>query len=82
MSAKAKPEEVQRVLGELSEEEIKQLRKDNPFRVDRNNKIKELYKRGVKLVVISAITGLSEMSILRAIRNEPNYYKKSLNVDG
>lgn len=80
MGSKPKPEEVQRVLNELSEEEVKQLRADNPFRVERNNKIKELYRRGVKVIVISEITGLSQISVLRAVRNEPKYYTKSISI--
>jgi len=82
MGSKPKPEEVQRVLNELSEEEIKQLRKDNPFRVERNKKIKELYGRGVKVCVLAGITGLCEMTILRAVRNEPKFQIKALNLDG
>jgi hypothetical protein len=60
MGLKPKPEEVQRVLDSLSEEEIKQLRKDNPFRVDRNNKIKN--------------------TVVRAIKNEPKFQTKALNI--
>jgi len=78
---KVKIEEVQRVLKGLSEEEIKQLRKDNPFRVERNNKIKELYKRGVKVVVIAEITGLSKTTVLKAIRNPPKFMSKALYIE-
>jgi len=78
--SKPKAEEVQRVLDELSKDEVKQLRKDNPFRVERNNKIKELYRRGVKVVVLAEITGLSEMTVLRAIRNIPKFQTKALNT--
>ena len=81
MRTKAKKEEVQRVLDELSEEEIKQLRKDNPFRVERNKKIKELYRRGVKVVIIAEITGLCEMTVLRAVRNAPKFMSKALCVE-
>ncbi len=75
-----KKEEVQRVLNELSEKEIKQLSKENPFRVDRINKIKELYRRGVKVHVLAKITGFSKTSIYRAIRGEPKFYTKAMNV--
>ena len=80
MRPKPKPEEVDRLLRELAEEEKKHLRKDNPFRVDRNNAIKRLYRRGVKVCVIAAITGLSEMTVLRAVRNNPKFQTKALKV--
>lgn len=80
MGRKPKPEEAQRVLDELSEDDIKQLRKVNPFRVDRNNKIKELYRRGVKVCVIAEITGLGETTIVRAIRNEPKFQARAINI--
>lgn len=80
MGLKPKPEEVQRVLDSLSEEEIKQLRKDNPFRMDRNNKIKELYRRGVKVCVIAEIAGLHKNTVVRAIKNEPKFQTKALNI--
>ena len=82
MGPKPKPEEVQMVLDALSEEEIKQLHKDNPFRVERNNKIKELCRRGVKMYIIAEITGLSETTVLRAIRNETKFQTRALNLDG
>ena len=70
MATKPKPEEVQRVLDELAEDEIKQLRKENPFRNERNAKIRELSKRGVKANVICEITGLCNGTILRIKRCE------------
>lgn len=76
---KVKIEELQRVLKGLSEAEIKQLRKDNPFRVERNQKIKELYKRGVKVVVLAEITGLSKTTVLKVIRDIlPKFQVKAL----
>lgn len=81
MGSKPKLGEVQRVLDALSEEEIKQLRKENPFRVDRVNKIKELYRRGVKVHVLSEITGFSKTSIYRFIRSEPKFYINALIIN-
>lgn len=78
---KVKIEEVQRVLKGLSEKEVKQLRRDNPFRMERDNKIKELYKRGVRVVVLAEITGLSKTTVLRVVRIAPKYQAKALNAE-
>ena len=67
--------EAQWVLEELSPKEIKQLHKDNPFRNDRNSKIIELKKRGVKTEIISEITGISGTSIRAICRMERKYQK-------
>lgn len=64
MATKPKQDEVQRVIDELTESEIKQLCKENPFRKERNAKIRELLERGVKGNVISEISGLCQNTIL------------------
>ncbi len=58
-------EDAQKVLDELATEEIKQLQWDNPFRLERNAKIKELCDRGVKRTVIAQISGASKTSVSR-----------------
>ncbi len=63
-------EEAQRVLEALSDDDIKQLRRENPFRNERNAKIIELRKRGVKIIIISEISGLSDTALRSIIRNE------------
>jgi len=65
MATKPKQDEVQRVIDELTESEIKQLRKENPFRKERNAKIRELLNRGVKVNVVAALGGYSKGTILR-----------------
>ena len=65
MATKPKQDEVQRVVDALTEDEIKQLRKENPFRKERNDKIRELLNRGVKTNVVAEVSGLYEGSILR-----------------
>jgi len=55
----------QRLIKILSEEEILQTRKDNPFRIERNNRIRALYNRGVTQVVLAEVSGLSNTSISR-----------------
>ena len=67
---KPKPEEVQRVLDQLSEDEVKQIRKENPFRNERNAKIRELFKRGLKTSIIAEISGFSDTTITRIRKRE------------
>lgn len=62
---KPKTEEVQRVLDSLSDDEIKQIQKENPFRSERNAKIRELVGRGVKINIIAEISGFSPNMISR-----------------
>ncbi|SHH29984.1 hypothetical protein [Desulfofustis glycolicus] len=47
----------------LSAEEVMQVQKDNPFRVERNAKIVALRQRGVAQVVLAEISGLSDTTI-------------------
>lgn len=70
MRSKPKPEEIQRVLKALSKDEIEQIQKDNPFRNERNAKIRELLERGVKITIIEAISGFSDTTISRIKRHE------------
>ena len=70
MGWKPKPEAVQRVLDALSEDEIKQIQKENPFRNERNDKIRELLKRGVTTSIIEEISGFSDTTIARIKRRE------------
>jgi siroheme synthase len=55
----------QMVIDALSEDELKQIKKENPFRFERNAKIKELCERGVEQIVVAEISGLSKNSIAR-----------------
>ena len=70
--ARAKPnqDEVQRVLDRLSAEEIEQIKKENPFRAERNAGIQNLYRRGVKTAIIAEISGFSDTTITRIRRRE------------
>lgn len=65
MRTKPNAEEVQKVLDALSGDEITQIKKENPFRYERNAKIYKLLKRGVKISIVSEITGLSRNAIQR-----------------
>ena len=55
----------QMVIDALSEDEFKQINKENPFRFERNSKIKELCERGVEQIIVAEISGLSKNSIAR-----------------
>ena len=65
VTIKPKTEEVQRVLDVLSEDDIKQIRRENPFRNERNAKIRELLNRGVKVNIVANISGFSANMISR-----------------
>ena len=69
---KPKTEEVQMVMDALSEDEIKQIKKTNPFRFKRNAGIQKLCRLGVKAAIIAEISGLSDTSIHK-IAKHPKY---------
>lgn len=56
-------EKAKKLVDLLSAEEVIQVQKDNPFRIERNKKIAELCRRGVAQVVLAEISGLSGASI-------------------
>jgi len=56
------------VLEELSDEDIKQLQKGNPFRIERNDKLRNLASRGVAYIILAEISGLSKAMIGRICR--------------
>jgi ABC-type bacteriocin/lantibiotic exporter with double-glycine peptidase domain len=68
VTRKPKADEVQRVLDAFSEDEVKQIRKENPFRNERNDKIRELVNRGVKVSIVAQISGFSPNMISRIRR--------------
>jgi hypothetical protein len=49
----------------LTEDEIKVLKKDYPFRQERNAKIYELKQKGISCAVLMELTGLCKNSILQ-----------------
>lgn len=56
-------EQAQSLLDLLTEQEVKQLRKHHPFKVDRNEKIRELHRRGVAQYVLAEICGMRRETI-------------------
>jgi lambda repressor-like predicted transcriptional regulator len=59
----------------MTEDEIKQIQKDNPFRNERNDKIIGLWKKGVSLAIISEISGLSDTALGHIVRRKRKYQR-------
>lgn len=57
--------EALQVWGELSARERRDIQKENPFKVDRNEAIRALRSRGVKMETIAEVTGISLVQIKR-----------------
>ena len=65
--------EAQAVWERLDENTKKDIRKDNPFKVNRNQAIRELVKgRGLRAEIVEELTGLRLSSIYRII-NKGDY---------
>lgn len=75
---RAKPEEVKIIREFLTEEELRQIRKENPFRHERDDKIRELVNRGVKLIVLADLSGLSDTAVGYIKRRRYNYSHDSV----
>lgn len=56
-------EQAQNLLELLTPEEVLQLRKHHPFKVERNEKIRELRRRGVAQYVLVEICGMCHKQI-------------------
>ncbi len=54
----------------LTEQEVLQLRKNHPFKVDRNEKIREFHRRGVAQHVLAEICGMSHKAISKICKPE------------
>jgi hypothetical protein len=65
MSWKTYPKQKEKLLSILTEAEIGMLKKDYPFREERNAKICELRRRGISCAVLMELTGLCKNSILQ-----------------
>jgi len=58
-------EDAQQLIASLSESVLYQIRKDNPFRVERDGAIQQLCERGAKQKAVAELSGLSRSSISR-----------------
>lgn len=56
-------DKAQRLIELLTDEDVRQIRHDNPFRAERNAKIRELFLRGVRQTVLAEVSGLSDTFI-------------------
>jgi len=72
MKRKSRPS---RAFGDLTPKQLRQLRKDNPFRNERNALIAELWARGVKLPVLVMLTGLPRTTVHRIATTGVRYTK-------
>lgn len=61
----------QRLLEALEEEQKRVIQKNNPFRSDRNEAIRELRARGVGISILAEVAGLSETHIKTIIHPVP-----------
>lgn len=57
----------------LSPDEIKTLQKGNPFKLERNKKIYELYQKGVSTKLLAEISGMTPTSISNIGQHGHNY---------
>lgn len=72
--------EAQMVASELSDEYIKTMRKDNLFRNDRNDRMIELFRRGVKIAIISEISGCPRSTVEMIVMKKNKYQTKPFTV--
>lgn len=56
-------EQAKKLLELLTPEEVLALRKNHPFKVDRNEKIRELHRRGVAKYLLAEVCGLRRETI-------------------
>ncbi|MDZ4383728.1 MAG: hypothetical protein U0937_03710 [Thermodesulfovibrionia bacterium] len=56
------------VLNHLEEKEREEIKKDNPFRNDRNEAIRRLRVRGIKITVLMEITGICRSHLINITR--------------
>lgn len=51
--------------GELDEKTRKEIQKKNPFKIERDQAIRELKAKGLRLEILAELTGLNRTSIFR-----------------
>ena len=62
----------QRLIEALSDNDLRQIKRNNPFRVERNNMIRDLRGRGVRLVALAEVCGISVTSICKILAKTPH----------
>jgi hypothetical protein len=85
MGGKRYPSEYNKLLKELTPRQLETLKKDNPFRAERNALIHVLTQRGVGCDVLARLTGLKRSSTHRigqtAANQRPLYIKRIQPID-
>jgi len=72
----------EKVLAGMTPEQIKAIQKDNPFRSERNEVIRDLRRRGVEHEVIAAISGLAVTQEKNIAGKMPPYAALSTAIEG
>ena len=65
-------ENAQRLIDALTGDELRQIKKENPFRGERNNLICDLRGRGVRLVALAEVSGMSGTAISKILAKTPH----------
>jgi len=61
--------EAQEVFDQLNSKIRKEIQKSNPFKGNRNRRIRELKAKGVRWDILAEITGLHRATIYRIVKN-------------
>lgn len=72
----------EKVLACMTPEQIKAIQKDNPFRSERNEVIRDLRRRGVEHAVIAEISGLAVTQEKNIAGSMPPYAALSTAIEG
>lgn len=59
----------QEVFNQLNWKIRKEIQKSNPFKGNRNRRIRELKAKGIRYEILAEITGLNRASIYRIVKN-------------
>ncbi len=69
-------EKLEMVLESIGEQEAIKIKKDYPFRNERNDAIRNLCRRGLQRRILCDITGLSKNTIIRILYGRKQIRKK------
>ena len=72
----------EKVLAGMTPEQIKAIQKDNPFRAERDQVIRDLRRRGVQHAVIAEISGLALTQVKNIAGKIPHYTALSTAIKG
>ncbi len=71
-----KRQEIDRLRGRLTARQLEVLRKDNPFRRERNALVRKLWVQGVKIPLMAEISGMSKSTVQRIAGGKPFKHEK------